>query len=244
MGGMPTDIQQVIRRLDVIVAWAIRNEQPLGLFAAMYRQVTLQVAQGIAEGSFDDGARMDRFDTRFANRYFRALESWRHGKLPTAPWQAAFGAPRRSPPMLHLLLGMNAHIGLDLPVSAARVGGAQVAALGADFERINDILFGLIDGMQQVLDDHSRAMWGLDLIAGDWDERAAAGTLRLMRVRAWDRAVELAQAPAWREPWDRKLLASSVAFEGLVLRRAMPRRLAPLDLGRMIAELDRVAQEA
>ncbi len=64
-----------------------------GYFPALYRQVTLTVKQGIASGSFDDGPRMDRFD---------AFQGTRSGQLII---------------LQDLLVGINAHINLDLGVA-------------------------------------------------------------------------------------------------------------------------------
>jgi len=52
----------------------------------------------------------------------------------------------------HLLLGMNAHINLDLGVAAARVCPAdQLPNLKNDFDRINLILSDLIGAVQEEL---------------------------------------------------------------------------------------------
>ncbi len=66
------------RRRDIlgtIVADTTATANPRGYFAALYRQVTLEVRRGITAGDFDDGARMSTFDAAFANRYFTAYES-------------------------------------------------------------------------------------------------------------------------------------------------------------------------
>ena len=67
-----TNIDDVLRILDGIIAGCKAKSDPLGYFPALYRQVTLTVKQGIASGYFDDGPRMDRFDALFASRYFAA----------------------------------------------------------------------------------------------------------------------------------------------------------------------------
>ena len=64
-----TDIDGVIQQLDVIIDWAHRHKSRLGYFAALYRKVTLKVKEGISEGFFEDGERMERLDVVFANRY-------------------------------------------------------------------------------------------------------------------------------------------------------------------------------
>ena len=64
---MPAEtIDQVIRQLDDIIDWSIRNDSRLGYFAALYRKVTLQVKSGITDGFFEDAERMERLDVIFA----------------------------------------------------------------------------------------------------------------------------------------------------------------------------------
>ncbi|MER5429563.1 DUF5995 family protein [Streptomyces sp. NPDC002588] len=42
--------------------------------------MTVEVRTAIHGGLFDDGARMDRFDTLFGNRYFDAYDAWRRDR--------------------------------------------------------------------------------------------------------------------------------------------------------------------
>jgi hypothetical protein len=58
-------IDQVIEALNDVVDSARREGSRLGYFAALYRNVTIEVKRGIAQGRFDDGGRMERFDVIF-----------------------------------------------------------------------------------------------------------------------------------------------------------------------------------
>lgn len=242
---MAQNIDQVIEELDAVVAWSIQHGEPAGLFAAMYRQVTLRVRDGIANGDFDDGPRMDRFDTVFAIRYLEALRQHRRGERCSFVWSVVFDASARLRPMQHLFLGMGAHIGFDLPIAAAQVGGPNTEALGRDFERINDILFSLIDGMQEVLDNHNPWMAGLDKLGGRVDEWVAAKALQRMRIQAWNRAVELARLRGERLRVARRMLELRVAGTGSLIRHPIPGlpRISPKEpnLAVLIDDLNRVA---
>ena len=109
-------IDEVIEQLDHIIQRSRHNSSRIGFFAILYRQVTARVREGILSGRFQDGARMERLDVAFANRYLEALEQYRLGEQPSRCWLAAFqGASSwRLLVLQHLLLGMNAHINLDL----------------------------------------------------------------------------------------------------------------------------------
>jgi Family of unknown function (DUF5995) len=63
------NIEEVITALGRIIDEAKGAQSRLGYFPALYRLVTIDVKKGIAAGRFQDGARMERLDVVFANRY-------------------------------------------------------------------------------------------------------------------------------------------------------------------------------
>ena len=188
-------IDDVLSLLDRIIDRARRADSRLGYFAALYRNVTLRVKDGIAQGRFEDGARMEELDVRFANRYFAAYERHRTEQSPTQCWQVAFDAATWWRPLIlqHLLLGMNAHINLDLGIAAARVSpGAELPALEHDFREINNVLIEMLDGVQDHLSAVSPWLGVLDMVGGGTDELLAAAGLKGARARAWRTAQRLA----------------------------------------------------
>jgi hypothetical protein len=106
-------------------------------------------------------------------------------------------AHRWSPIVLqHLLLGMNAHINLDLGIAAAQtVPPDQLPTLRTDFNRINDILSSLIDEVQSELADIWPLLRFFDMAAGELDEQAARFGIDLTRDSAWEVAETLAALP-------------------------------------------------
>ena len=188
-------IDDVIALLDQIIDRARRESSRLGYFAALYRNVTIRVKDGIGQGRFDDGPRMEQLDVRFANRYFSAFHRHREGDAPTQCWQVAFDAATWWRPLIlqHLLLGMNAHINLDLGIAAARVSpGPELARLERDFRTINDVLIEMLDGVQRRLSAVSPWLGVLDVIGGGTDELVAAAGLKGARHIAWRTARRLA----------------------------------------------------
>src|ERR1700754_895468 len=89
-------IDEVIAALDEIIAASIRDKSRLGYFAALYLKVTTSVKEGIMKGQFNDGARMEKLDVVFANRYLAAYHQWQNKQEPTAAWKVAFQAAERS----------------------------------------------------------------------------------------------------------------------------------------------------
>lgn len=144
-------IDEVIEHLDDLIAHARHAKNRLGYFAALYRNVTIKVKEGILAGSFEDAARMERLDVTFANRYLDALERYRRGEEPSKCWRTSFRAAEswHSIVLQHLLLGINAHINLDLGVAAAQTSpGAHLAGLRRDVDSINGILCAMLDDVQ------------------------------------------------------------------------------------------------
>jgi hypothetical protein len=69
-------IDKVIEDLDEILYDARRRKSKTGFFAALYRVMTIRVKQGVENGEFEDGPRMDKMDAIFANRYVDAVRTW------------------------------------------------------------------------------------------------------------------------------------------------------------------------
>lgn len=196
---MPADtIDQVLVQLDQIIATAIQQQSRIGLFAALYRQVTLRVKQGIAAGAFQDGPRMERLDVIFANRYLAALATWQAGGAPSQCWAYAFDATRRTDLILlqHLLLGINAHINLDLGIAAAQTSpGAAILGLHDDFDRINAILGALTDQVKLVIARFSPLVHLLDQVGSSVEDELVNFSMKIARDDAWQHAQLLAALP-------------------------------------------------
>lgn len=189
-------IDRVLRDLDRIVERAWEEKSRDGYFAALYRRVTLKVKEGIlTPGVFEDPARLDRLDFVFASRYLDALAAYQRGEAPTRAWKAAFDAARSRRPVIlqHLVLGINAHINLDLGIAAARISpGAAIGTLHHDFNRINEILAGLITLVEGQVGELSPWFRFFSKVAGHEGMRAVEFSLSVARAEAWRFAVELA----------------------------------------------------
>ncbi|MFY9556061.1 MAG: DUF5995 family protein [Blastocatellia bacterium] len=193
--GVATTIDEVIEQLNDIIAWSIREESRLGFFAALYRKVTVKVKEGIAEGRFENGPRMERLDVTFANRYLKAMDQFRQGQRPTLCWLASFKAATSYRPIIlqQLLLGMNAHINFDLGLAAAEVSpGGELASLEPDFNEINNILAGLVGQVQSEIDEVSPWIRFLDHIDPKADVAVVNFSMEKARGCSWDLAKKLA----------------------------------------------------
>ena len=113
------DIDDVIDALGAIVAEARERGERFGLFAALYRRTTQEVRRALRTGAFHDPAWVERLDVVFAHRYLQAFADFHAGLPTTAAWAHAFERDREPGHLAlqHLMLGMAAHILLDLGVA-------------------------------------------------------------------------------------------------------------------------------
>lgn len=192
-------IDRVLADLDREVQRAWEEKSRLGYFAALYRRVTQKVKEGIlTHGVFEDPERMDRLDFAFASRYLDALAHFREGGETTRAWRVAFDAARSRRPVIlqQLVLGINAHINLDLGVSAARTSpGGAIGSLQGDFNRINDILAALVTLVERQVGELSPWMGFFSRVAGEDGVRAIEFSMTVARQEAWRFALELAPLP-------------------------------------------------
>ena len=138
---------------------------------------------------------MECFDVIFANRYFDAFEQYQSNEVPTRSWQLAFDTSKRLWPIVlqHLLLGMNAHINLDLGIAAAKTSPKDaILDLKEDFNKINDILASLVDEVERKLGHIWPILKLLDHIGGRTDETLINFSMERARDQAWNLAMDLA----------------------------------------------------
>lgn len=191
-------IDQVIIYLDAIILKSQDDNNPLGYFATLYRKVTIKVKEGIQNNIFDNGPRMERLDVIFASRYLEAYFAYEKQNPVTNSWQEAFNLSNNYWPIVlqHLLIGMNAHINLDLGIAAAEVSkGEDIEHLKGDFNKINTILSALV---MEVEDDLSKIWPTLKKIltwTRDVDDFLIDFSMVLARNGAWKFAVQLANTP-------------------------------------------------
>jgi hypothetical protein len=216
-----TSIDEVVSRLDAAIDRSRRDNSRLGFFACLYRSVTVRVAEGITAGRFQDGPRMERLDVVFANRYLAALDAYQNGRRPTRSWVAAFDAARGGNLLIlqHLLLGMNAHINLDLGIAAAEAApGSDLPALEHDFREISRLLGEMLDGVQDKIARVSPWMGFLDRIGMRTDEEICTFCLGGSRDLAWKWAQRFATVGRARLPHEIDALDHVVAALALPIR--------------------------
>lgn len=195
----PQNIDQVIERLNQIIDQALREQHRIGYFAALYERVTTNVRRAIVAGNvFEDNTRMEKLDVIFANRFLTAWDQYTSGEKPTVSWQAAFDILPDDQPLVieHLLIGMNAHINLDLGIAAATIAPSpsQLQSLWPDFKEINATLARLTSVVEVELGQVSPRLGHLEDFAPGFEGKIFDFGIDVARDYAWALAVQLADA--------------------------------------------------
>ena len=183
-------VSRVIEQtIDELRDLALEAGDAAGYFPALYVRVTGDIAAGIRDHRFEDGARMERFIDAFAGYYIRA----RTARTPVPRcWQATWdvAADPNLVIVQHLLLGANAHVNHDLAQAVVEVashhGGLE--AVRDDFDAVNDILAGSFAGVIRDLDTVSRWSSEAATLGGG---RLFNFSMRVARSQAWGAAERL-----------------------------------------------------
>jgi hypothetical protein len=188
-------IDDVVQALNAIVQDSAYTQSRAGYFAALYKRMTIAVSEGIEKGAFENGSRMEALDILFARRYLTAFDAFKNGQECSGSWQHALtGCGNQSFIVLqHLLLGINAHVNLDLAIAAATLAsGNKIYALEKDFNHINMIIATLVDDVQKCLEEVWFPMRFLRNVINRQGIAVLNFSMAAARKTAWANAVILA----------------------------------------------------
>ncbi|MEM5564733.1 DUF5995 family protein [Psychroserpens sp. AS72] len=182
-----TTIQEVINQLDNIIEHAIATNNRLGFFAYVYRRTTAEILREIQLGGFENNELLEQLDVAFANLYLEAYELHENNMPIRKSWLFAFAHKDESLTILqHIMMGMNSHINLDLAISTSNImNGKDIELVKTDFEKVNDILFNILNEVQDRLSRVSPILFLLDLIGQNSDEKVIDFSMRKARQQSW-----------------------------------------------------------
>jgi hypothetical protein len=191
-------IEEVLKKLDEIIIWAKENQSPIGYFACTYRIMTAQVLKGIQQKKFEDNPRMTQLDIAFATRYLEAWDVYSKGKKCSNSWYLAFEAAKNKNLLIlqHIFLGMNAHINLDLGISAATIMPyRKINTLKKDFENINNVIASINQKVQDSLNKICYPVELIDKISNGKDNVVLDFAISKARETSWATAVMTSNTP-------------------------------------------------
>lgn len=224
-----TTIDQALATLDEIILDAQEKKSRLGYFAALYQHVGVQFKTTIEERTFELYQLMEQLDIAFFNRYLEAVDKFERGLQPTQAWQVAFDAGEMPEPIIlqHLMLGMNAHINLDLGIAVATVCPPdQLEALRPDFIQMNVLLENLMNDIMHDLTQVWPHLGLLNKLGGAGEVLTLHFGMEATREKAWAFAVQLANAsPSQRSKMIAQADAEVAALGHLIWKPPLPVQL-------------------
>ncbi|SRX72481.1 DUF5995 family protein [Aequorivita antarctica] len=184
-----TTIDEVIAQLDQIIDAECSTKSCMAYFPILYRKVTVRIKEGILNNEFENNQRMEKLDVLFANRYIDAYECLGKNKPFTQSWKKAFEAVKNSNLLImqHLLLGINAHINLDLGIAVAKTVGddGDLMSFENDFNKINEILGSMITNVEAKIISVSPLFGLLDRFGKGREDKLVSFSINVARDGAW-----------------------------------------------------------
>src|ERR1700712_4853732 len=190
---MVLEVADVVRRMEEQLGELEVERDPNRFFLGTYLRTTRAVSDAIDAGTFEDGAWVTRWDVVFADYYLDAPAAHRRDPSSAPPtWRTAFSAPADLPPEAHVLLGMNAHINVDMPQALLRVisseeftDGDLIAGRRRDHCRIDDILASRIGPEEAELEKAGGRRTWRDRAMMPINHRASRRFLKEARRHVW-----------------------------------------------------------
>lgn len=222
------DIQEALFYFDKLTRYFKAQNNPMGLFTAIYQLVTQRVAEGIRLGIFENSDMMEEVDVRFCILYFNAINHYLDGDPAVAPWQVSFDAARR--PLVanqHIFSACNAHITFDLPqVVSELFPGEKIHLFYNDFLKMNQLFDDMYNQMNNSM---AMVFRPFGTVLKYLDEQVIAAEDAIMRQgreSAWKISVRLANAASADE---RRRLIADLEQESAALGRKLVNPPWPLN---------------
>ncbi|MBT0607198.1 DUF5995 family protein [Aequorivita echinoideorum] len=182
-------IDEVIFQLDEIINFECAQNSCMAYFPILYRKVTVRIKEGILKNEFENNQRMEKLDVIFANRYIEAYQNSIDKKPFTKSWKNAFDAAKTGKMLImqHLLLGINAHINLDLGIAVAETVGkdGELMDFENDFNKINEILASMIASVEAKIISVSPLFGLLDKVGKGREDKLVSFSINIARDGAW-----------------------------------------------------------
>ena len=187
-------VDQLQQRIDALPPDQVHRRT----FITTYQRTTQAVAEAVDAAFFEDPDWVVQWDVAFADLFIVAHDADQMGDHVPRPWRLAFRADPTLPTIVHLLLGMNAHINYDLPPATLSVitdhdfeDPVLVDRRRRDHERINGILAARV-----AAEDHAigGARSLLDRILTPANRLSSRRFLREARGKVWLNVAELQRA--------------------------------------------------
>ncbi|MGW1346612.1 DUF5995 family protein [Kribbella sp. NPDC002412] len=192
---MSEDIAGVVARMQQRLDELPAELEHRRIFLSTYLRTTQAVGTAIDQARFEDPEWVELWDVKFAELYLDAHDA---AQTAARPWRLAFGTPADMPPLVHVLLGINAHVNYDLPQALLAVISDEdftdpqlMARRRRDHERIDGVLAERVAAEDRQLGG-ARSL--LDQVLTPLNRLASQRFLRESRQKVWHNTAELQRA--------------------------------------------------
>lgn len=222
---LPKTIDQVISQLDEIIEHEYAHNSCLAYFPILYRKVTVRIKEGILRNDFENNERMEKLDVLFANRYLEAYQNFNLNKPLTISWKNTFEAAKSGSLLImqHLLLGINAHINLDLGLAVAETVGddGDLMDFENDFNKINQILASMIADVEAKVISVSPLFGLLDRFGKGREDKLVSFSINIARDGAWLFANEYHYSPTKLTSLQNRDIAIGFIAEKIITQKSI-----------------------
>jgi Family of unknown function (DUF5995) len=187
-------VEELQQRIDALPPDQLHRRT----FITTYQRTTQAVGDAVDAAFFEDPDWVVRWDVAFANLFLVAHDAYQMGRHVPRPWRLAFQADPTLPTVVHLLLGMNAHINYDLPPATLSVitdhdfeDTVLMERRRRDHERIDRILARRVTAEDHTIGGARRM---LDRILTPANRLSSRRFLREARCKVWLNLAELQRA--------------------------------------------------
>jgi Family of unknown function (DUF5995) len=191
-------IGEVVDQLQQRIAVLPPDQVHRRTFIATYQRITEAVGTAVDDAFFEDPQWVTRWDVNFAELFIVAHDADQAGGRVPRPWRLAFHADPQLPTIVHLLLGINAHINYDLPQATLSVisdheftDPVLIDRRRRDHERIDRILSGRVSAEDQAI---GGARSVRDRLLTPANRLSSRRFLREARQKVWLNVAELQKA--------------------------------------------------
>lgn len=199
---MAVEVADLVLRMERQLAELEESGDPARFFLGTYLRTTRAIGEALQDGTFDDPAWVAELDVVFAGLYLDALEAHRRDPV-TAPatWRRAFAVDPSLSPEAHVLLGVHAHINVDLPQALIAtmppedfLERARCVARRRDHEKIDRVLAARVSAEDVELEHSGGRRSPLDRLIAPVNRTAVRRFLREARRTVWANTAVLHRA--------------------------------------------------
>jgi hypothetical protein len=234
LSGRSTCVNRTLRAMNQQFGAAVARSEHDAVLSLAYLRTTEEFKRAVeTPGFFQDVRYLNHEDAVFAELYFDARTDWNAGRTSAVPgaWALAFDAADRKAVsgIGNLLLGMNAHVQLDLPKTLAAIGLVKPdgGSRKADHDKVNVFLNRIAQPIITEIAQRFDPTVSSANLPGPFDEYTFFQLLVAWRETAWRNAERLAAA---RTQTERLAVAKSIgdyAASQAALIRTATRYLLP-----------------